>query len=110
MKHVETNSSDVRRLLHVKGKRNVLAGEVEMSWKSFNRGDVFLLDLGKLVIQWNGPDSNRMERLRVTLTGRLISIIQQTSPALAASAAPPPASPTPPCESRQRDNAAVCLC
>lgn len=28
MKHVETNSSDVQRLLHVKGKRNVLAGEV----------------------------------------------------------------------------------
>lgn len=39
-----------------------------MSWKSFNRGDVFLLDLGKLIIQWNGPESNRMERLRVTLS------------------------------------------
>uniref|UniRef100_A0A2K5C8F2 Villin 1 n=1 Tax=Aotus nancymaae TaxID=37293 RepID=A0A2K5C8F2_AOTNA len=64
MKHVETNSFDVQRLLHVKGKRNVVAGEVEMSWKSFNRGDVFLLDLGKLIIQWNGPESNRMERLR----------------------------------------------
>lgn len=42
-----------------------MALQVEMSWKSFNRGDVFLLDLGKLIIQWNGPDSNRMERLRV---------------------------------------------
>lgn len=65
-----------------------------MSWKSFNRGDVFLLDLGKLIIQWNGPESNRMERLRVTLTGHLISVMQQTSHALAASAAlssPPPA-------------------
>lgn len=41
--------------------------QVEMSWKSFNRGDVFLLDLGKLIIQWNGPESNRMERLRVSL-------------------------------------------
>lgn len=40
--------------------------QVEMSWKSFNRGDVFLLDLGKLIIQWNGPESNRMERLRVS--------------------------------------------
>uniref|UniRef100_A0A8C3VY95 Villin-1 n=1 Tax=Catagonus wagneri TaxID=51154 RepID=A0A8C3VY95_9CETA len=64
MKHVETNSYDIQRLLHVKGKRNVVAGEVEMSWKSFNRGDVFLLDLGKVIIQWNGPESNRMERLR----------------------------------------------
>lgn len=61
-----------------------------MSWKSFNRGDVFLLDLGKLIIQWNGPESNRMERLRVTLTGHLISAIQHALPALAglASAAP----------------------
>ncbi|XP_007957751.1 villin-1 [Orycteropus afer afer] len=64
MKNVETNSYNVQRLLHVKGKRNVVAGEVEMSWKSFNRGDVFLLDLGKLIIQWNGPESNHMERLK----------------------------------------------
>ncbi|XP_048341248.1 villin-1 isoform X2 [Sphaerodactylus townsendi] len=64
MKHVETNTYNVQRLLHVKGKKNVVAGEVEMSWHSFNRGDVFLLDLGKLIIQWNGPESNRMERLK----------------------------------------------
>ncbi|XP_042639811.1 villin-1 isoform X2 [Tyto alba] len=64
MKHVETNTYNVRRLLHVKGKKNVVAGEVEMSWKSFNRGDVFLLDLGQLIIQWNGPQSNRNERLK----------------------------------------------
>nr|XP_020647717.1 villin-1 isoform X1 [Pogona vitticeps] len=64
MKHVETNSYNVQRLLHVKGKKNIVAGEVEMSWSSFNLGDVFLLDLGKLIIQWNGPESNRMERLK----------------------------------------------
>ncbi|XP_063017429.1 villin-1 [Melospiza melodia melodia] len=64
MKHVETNAYNVQRLLHVKGKKNVVAGEVEMSWKSFNRGDVFLLDLGQLIVQWNGPESNRNERLR----------------------------------------------
>lgn len=28
MKQVETNSYDIQRLLHVKGKRNVVAGEV----------------------------------------------------------------------------------
>ncbi|NXK01609.1 VILI protein, partial [Herpetotheres cachinnans] len=64
MKHVETNTYNVQRLLHVKGKKNVVAGEVEMSWKSFNQGDVFLLDLGQLIIQWNGPESNRNERLK----------------------------------------------
>lgn len=30
MKRVETNSSEVQRLLHVKGKRNVVAGEVSI--------------------------------------------------------------------------------
>ncbi|KAG7330957.1 hypothetical protein KOW79_004926 [Hemibagrus wyckioides] len=64
MKQVETNTYNVRRLLHVKGKKNVVAGEVDMSWNSFNKGDVFLLDMGNIIIQWNGPKSNRMERLR----------------------------------------------
>ncbi|XP_078408815.1 villin-1-like [Cetorhinus maximus] len=64
LKHVETNTYDVKRLLHVKGRRTVCAGEVEMSWKSFNTGDVFLLDLGKLIVQWNGPLSNRMEQIK----------------------------------------------
>uniref|UniRef100_A0A674IA68 Advillin n=1 Tax=Terrapene triunguis TaxID=2587831 RepID=A0A674IA68_9SAUR len=65
MTHVETNVYNVRRLLHVKGRRNVTATEVEMSWDSFNLGDVFLLDLGKVIIQWNGPESNTRERLKV---------------------------------------------
>ncbi|NWS58948.1 VILI protein, partial [Chunga burmeisteri] len=64
MKHVETNTYNTQRLLHVKGKKNVVAQEVEMSWKSFNRGDVFLLDLGQFIVQWNGPESNRNERLK----------------------------------------------
>ncbi|KAG9472409.1 hypothetical protein GDO78_019709 [Eleutherodactylus coqui] len=64
MKQVETNTYNIKRLLHVKGKKNVLAGEVPFQWSSFNTGDVFLVDLGKLIIQWNGPESNRMERLR----------------------------------------------
>ncbi|KAI4878703.1 hypothetical protein NFI96_013479 [Prochilodus magdalenae] len=64
MKQVETNTYNIRRLLHVKGKKNIVAGEVDMTWNSFNKGDVFLLDLGNLIIQWNGPQSNRMERLR----------------------------------------------
>ncbi|XP_029007430.1 advillin [Betta splendens] len=64
MRHTETNTYDVKRLLHVKGKKRVNAKEVEMSWNSFNLGDVFLLDVGKTIIQWNGPKSNRQERLK----------------------------------------------
>uniref|UniRef100_A0A3B4BKU9 HP domain-containing protein n=1 Tax=Pygocentrus nattereri TaxID=42514 RepID=A0A3B4BKU9_PYGNA len=70
MRHVETNCYDIRRLLHVKGQRKVTAKEVEMSWKSFNLGDVFLLDLGKTIIQWNGPDSNKQERLKGMLLAK----------------------------------------
>jgi len=63
-KHVETNQYNVKRLLHVKGRKNVSALEVEFTWSSFNQGDVFIVDLGKIIIQWNGPESNRMERLK----------------------------------------------
>uniref|UniRef100_A0A8C4TIQ1 Villin-1 n=1 Tax=Erpetoichthys calabaricus TaxID=27687 RepID=A0A8C4TIQ1_ERPCA len=66
LKQVETNVYKIMRLLHVKGKKHVVAGEVELHWKSFNKGDVFLLDLGNLIVQWNGPESNRMERLKGT--------------------------------------------
>ncbi|XP_034544371.1 advillin [Notolabrus celidotus] len=70
MKHVETNTYDVKRLLHVKGKKRVTANEVEMSWKSFNLGDVFLLDIGKTIVQWNGPKSNRQEKLKGMLLAK----------------------------------------
>lgn len=101
MRHIETNTYDVKRLLHVKGNKRVTAKEVcqvflllllnhimrqrgpwwrsaqcfdmfqvEMSWKSFNLGDVFLLDIGKTIIQWNGPKSNSQERLKVTFVNQ----------------------------------------
>ncbi|XP_026077821.1 advillin-like [Carassius auratus] len=64
MNHVETNTYNIQRLLHVKGKRKVTGTEVEMSWSSFDTGSVFLLDLGQTILQWNGPESNRQERLK----------------------------------------------
>uniref|UniRef100_A0AAQ6IIV9 HP domain-containing protein n=1 Tax=Anabas testudineus TaxID=64144 RepID=A0AAQ6IIV9_ANATE len=64
MRHTETNTYDIKRLLQVKGNKRVIAKEVEMSWNSFNLGDVFLLDTGKTIVQWNGPNSNRQERLK----------------------------------------------
>ncbi|XP_030585078.1 advillin isoform X2 [Archocentrus centrarchus] len=70
MRHIETNTYDVKRLLHVKGNKRVIAKEVEMSWKSFNLSDVFLLDLGKSIVQWNGPKSNRQERLKGMLLAK----------------------------------------
>uniref|UniRef100_A0A7N4P311 Villin like n=1 Tax=Sarcophilus harrisii TaxID=9305 RepID=A0A7N4P311_SARHA len=63
-KHVETNMYNIQRLLHIKGKKPVTATEVDLTWDSFNKGDVFLLDLGKVLIQWNGPEANLSEKSR----------------------------------------------
>ncbi|XP_036934717.1 villin-1 isoform X2 [Acanthopagrus latus] len=65
--HVDTNVYNILRLLHVKGRKNVTATEVEVSWNSFNNGDIFLLDIGKAIVQWNGPQSNRREKLKAVL-------------------------------------------
>ncbi|KAG8007914.1 Advillin [Nibea albiflora] len=70
MRHTETNTYDVKRLLHVKGKKRVIAKEVEMSWESFNLGDVFLLDIGKAIVQWNGPKCNKQEKLKGMLLAK----------------------------------------
>uniref|UniRef100_A0A4W6DCN5 Villin like n=1 Tax=Lates calcarifer TaxID=8187 RepID=A0A4W6DCN5_LATCA len=66
-RHVDTNAYNVLRLLHVKGRKHVAATEVEVSWNSFNNGDIFLLDMGKAIVQWNGPQSNRREKLKAVL-------------------------------------------
>ena len=62
------------RLLHVKGgKRNVRVMSVPVEVASLNDGDVFILDTGKVLYQWNGKHASRMEKakaLDVTLAIR----------------------------------------
>ncbi|XP_078459347.1 scinderin-like [Lampetra planeri] len=69
-KHVEPNVADVKRLLHVKGRRTVRATEVPLSWKSFNRGDCFIVDLGANIYQWCGSGCNRYERVKASEVAR----------------------------------------
>ncbi|KAF6313736.1 villin like [Rhinolophus ferrumequinum] len=64
LKHVETNTYNIQRLLRIKGSKHVSATEVELSWNSFNKDDIFLLDLGHVMIQWNGPKSSISEKAR----------------------------------------------
>lgn len=64
--HVVTNDMNVKRLLHIKGRRVVRATEVDMSWSSFNKGDCFIVDLGKDIYQWCGSECNRYERLKAS--------------------------------------------
>ena len=43
-----------------------------MSWNSMNDGDVFILDVGQGLIQWNAPKSNRQEKLKAAELARNI--------------------------------------
>ena len=62
-RHVEGKEYPTR-LLHLKGRRNVRVKEVECKRESLNEGDVFVLDLGLMMYQWNGADCNRMEKTK----------------------------------------------
>ena len=62
-RHVEGKEYPTR-LLHLKGRRNVRVKEVECKRESLNEGDVFVLDLGLMMYQWNGADANRMEKTK----------------------------------------------
>ncbi|XP_066529896.1 adseverin [Hoplias malabaricus] len=62
--HVVTNDITAKRLFHIKGRRVVRATEVPLDWKSFNRGDCFIVDLGAVIYQWCGSMCNKFERLK----------------------------------------------
>jgi hypothetical protein len=50
------------RLLHMKGSKQVRVTEVPLSNKSLNDGDVFLLDAGLELFQWNGRSAGIAEK------------------------------------------------
>jgi len=50
------------RLLHLKGKKKVRVTQVDLSFKSLNSGDVFLLDNGLIIYQWEGSKSGPQEK------------------------------------------------
>ena len=51
-------------LLHVKGNRSVRVMSAPLKLDSLNSGDVFILDLGKTLIQFNGSGASRRERMK----------------------------------------------
>ena len=65
-------AEDAHVLVQVKGRRSVRSWVVARSAASLNSGDVFLLDAGDTIYQWNGRQSNRFERSKgVDLAARL---------------------------------------
>lgn len=61
--HVESPNYKPR-LLHVKGKKNVKAVPVPLAIASLNEDDVFILDLGTKLIQFNGKTANPKEKMK----------------------------------------------
>jgi gelsolin len=62
-KHVEPEKY-TPRLLHLKGKKKVRVTQVDMSHKSLNSGDVFVLDAGLKLYQWNGAKAGPQEKMK----------------------------------------------
>jgi len=69
--HVEAKSYRPR-LLHIKGKKHVRVFEVDLTYKSLNSGDVFILDGGIDIIQWNGSKSGILEKAKGSQLGNAI--------------------------------------
>lgn len=51
------------RLYQLKGRRNIRLSLVDISYKSLNSGDVFILDDDNTIYQWNGKVASRMEKV-----------------------------------------------
>eukprot|EP00732_Lithocolla_globosa_P002614 Lithocolla_globosa_v1_NODE_1768_length_2349_cov_6183.342633.p1 type:complete len:368 gc:universal NODE_1768_length_2349_cov_6183.342633:1215-2318(+) len=64
-RHVEPTSYRTR-LLHVKGKRNCITREVELSAKSMNKGDIFVLDAGLEIYEWIGSKAGIFEKQKAS--------------------------------------------
>ena len=62
--HVEPEAYKPR-LLWVKGKKSKMRiSQAKLAASAMNQGDVFILDLGLKVLQWNGTESSVWERQR----------------------------------------------
>jgi len=60
------------RLLHLKGKKKVRITEVPLQRDSLNSGDVFILDAGLKIFQWNGKKAGPQEKQKGAQLSRAI--------------------------------------
>jgi len=62
-KHVEPEKYEPR-LIHMRGKKRVRMTQVELKSSSLNSQDIFVLDQGLTIYQWNGAKSGHLERAK----------------------------------------------
>jgi gelsolin len=62
----------VPRLLWIKGKKNVRVTQVPLEAKYMNSHDIFLVDAGLKIYQWNGRLSSPMEKMKAMKLSRAL--------------------------------------
>jgi len=80
-KHVEPEKYR-SRLLHMKGSKKVRVTEVEVHSSSLNSGDVFLLDAGLELYQWNGKKAGPMEKQKGAAVSRALKEERKGKPTI----------------------------
>lgn len=62
--HAEINAPGEKKLYQIKGKKNIRVRQVELKVASMNQGDCFILDSGKEIHVYVGPQAKGTERLK----------------------------------------------
>lgn len=70
LRHVD--NSVQKHMYLIKGKKNIKAKEVEPSAASLNGGDCFIFDNGPQIYVYQGPKSNRLEKLKSTSAANVV--------------------------------------
>jgi gelsolin len=70
------------RLLHIKGRKIPRIAQVPAQASSMNSGDVFVLDLGLKILQWNGARAHMSEKNRAATLARAIDDERAGKPAV----------------------------
>ncbi|ENN79901.1 hypothetical protein HUJ04_003671 [Dendroctonus ponderosae] len=70
-RHVDPNQAETR-LFQVKGSRNIRVKEVDPNISSMNKGDCFILDLGRNIYVYVGTAARRVEKLKATAAANQI--------------------------------------
>lgn len=80
-KHVEPEKYNPR-LLHLKGSKKVRCTQVDLKRDSLNSGDVFILDQGLTIYQFNGKKAGPMEKQKGAQIARSIKDERKALPKL----------------------------
>jgi gelsolin len=63
-KATEINAAGEKRLFQVKGKKNIRVRQVDLAISSMNKGDCFILDVGRTILVYVGKSAKRIEKIK----------------------------------------------